>query len=186
MMRCFQRALRRALLPLKMTEGFNPRPRMSFPMPLSVGAVGWDEIMEFRLDRWVPPTKVHERLEAALPDGISVRSVETVQPGRHQAVDWVEYRLALPADVIDRVADAADELTRAERYPVVRDTQGRRKTIDLRPYVLSVGLDGTELVTRLRVTARGTARPAEVLDALGIGDVAARGAVLRRTRVALG
>ena len=49
LMRTFERALRRTGLPLRMSEGFNPRPRLSFPAALPVGIEGLNEIMEFDL-----------------------------------------------------------------------------------------------------------------------------------------
>ena len=62
LMRCFERMLRRADLPVHATEGFNPRPRMVFALSLALGIVGCEEVVELELDAEVPPEEVRDRL----------------------------------------------------------------------------------------------------------------------------
>ena len=73
LMRLFERAVRRADIPIKMTSGFNPRPKISFPLSLSVGTEGRNEIIELGLDRWVSVPEVQRRLQDQLPDGGSLQ-----------------------------------------------------------------------------------------------------------------
>jgi hypothetical protein len=49
LMRCFERLFRRAGLRLRFSEGFHPKPRMTFPLALAVGIEGTDEVMELEL-----------------------------------------------------------------------------------------------------------------------------------------
>ena len=49
LMRCFERLLRRAGVTLRMSQGFHPKPRMTFPSALAVGIEGTDEVMELEL-----------------------------------------------------------------------------------------------------------------------------------------
>lgn len=75
LMRLFQRAFKRAGLPLTHTQGFNPRPSVSIALPLSLGAESHCELLDFDLESSVPPEGIRDRLNAALIDGIRVREV---------------------------------------------------------------------------------------------------------------
>ena len=81
LMRIFQRAFKRAGLPLTHTQGFNPRPSVSIAMPLSVGVESVCELLDFDLDGDVVPCdEITERLNKALVSG--VRVLETYNTGR--------------------------------------------------------------------------------------------------------
>lgn len=76
LMRLFQRAFKRAGLPLKHTQGFNPRPSVSIALPLSVGVESNCEILDFELDGMtVTNEDILTRLNSALVNGVSVLDV---------------------------------------------------------------------------------------------------------------
>ena len=76
LMRLFQRAFKRAGLPLKHTQGYNPRPSVSIALPLSVGVESVCELLDFELDgAQVPNEEIMARLNTALVEGIRVLSV---------------------------------------------------------------------------------------------------------------
>jgi len=75
LMRLFQRAFKRAGLPLTHTQGFNPRPSVSIALPLSLGAESYCELLDFDLEQPVPLDDIRDRLNEALIDGIRVREV---------------------------------------------------------------------------------------------------------------
>ncbi len=76
LMRLMQRAFKRAGLPLKHTQGYNPRPSVSIAMPLSVGVESLCELLDFELDgAEVANDEIMTRLNGSLVDGIRVRSV---------------------------------------------------------------------------------------------------------------
>jgi len=170
-MRAFERALRRAGLPLLMTEGYNPRPRLSFPLSLGVGTEGSDEVMEFELADWVPASDVRTRLAAQLPPDLELKSLELTRPGRRVRV--VETRHVVrpyasqQADCrIDSKA-LRDLLDRAEIL-VTRRRKGRLKEVNIRPFVMDLRLEGNAILMTFRVGPEGTARPEEILAALGV------------------
>ena len=74
LMRLFQRAFKRAGLPLTHTQGYNPRPSVSIALPLSVGVESNCELLEYELDMDQRPNhkEVVARLNAALVDGVRV------------------------------------------------------------------------------------------------------------------
>ncbi len=78
LMRVFQRAFKRAGLPLTHTQGFNPRPSVSIALPLSVGVESACELLDFELDgERVPCEEIRSRLNNVLIPGVYVREVYT-------------------------------------------------------------------------------------------------------------
>lgn len=76
LMRLFQRAFKRAGLPLTHTQGFNPRPSVSIALPLSVGVESSCELLDFDLyGDPVPAEEILERLNASLIEGVKALSV---------------------------------------------------------------------------------------------------------------
>lgn len=76
LMRVFQRAFKRAGLPLTHTQGFNPRPSVSIALPLSVGTQSYCELLDFELDGVdIPCEDIQSRLNDVLIDGIQVKQV---------------------------------------------------------------------------------------------------------------
>lgn len=76
LMRLFQRAFQRAQLPLKHTQGFNPRPTVSMALPLSVGVESNCELMDFELvGSDISPDEICSKLNANLVPGVRVLQV---------------------------------------------------------------------------------------------------------------
>jgi radical SAM-linked protein len=74
LMRLFQRAFKRAGLPLTHTQGYNPRASVSIALPLSVGVESRCELLEYELEGEEKPShkEIVARLNAALVDGVRV------------------------------------------------------------------------------------------------------------------
>jgi radical SAM-linked protein len=171
--RTWERTLRRARVPLSYSQGFTPRPKITFAAALPVGVTGLREVMDLILERPVMPLNFARRLAPHQPAGLEVISVEAVYhrlpslqshvcAARYRVeVEWAGERGALASHVSDFLA--AETIVR----------QRRGKTYDLRPLVesLSVGervQDGFVLYMHLCHGQKGTARHDEVLDALGL------------------
>ena len=76
LMRLFQRAFKRAGLPLTHTQGYNPRPSVSIALPLSVGTQSHCELLDFELDgQMVSCMEIKDKLNLALVEGVRVREV---------------------------------------------------------------------------------------------------------------
>lgn len=94
LMRTFQRAFQRADLTIKHTEGFNPHPFISILLPLSLGFSSQCEVLEFQLLGDTPHKDVPARLNAVLPEGITVeRCYEGGRKAKELAL--VEYELTM-------------------------------------------------------------------------------------------
>ena len=76
LMRLFMRALRRADLPIKITQGFNPHPKLSIKRALKLGIESDNEEATVVLKEFIKPQDFRDRLQKQLPEGIQVKSVE--------------------------------------------------------------------------------------------------------------
>ena len=72
LMRVFQRAFKRAGLPLTHTQGFNPRPSVSIALPLSVGVESHCELLDFELETPFPCQQIQDLLNENLVEGVRV------------------------------------------------------------------------------------------------------------------
>ncbi len=79
LMRLFMRALRRAELPIKMTEGFNPHPKISIKRALKLGVESENEEATFTFRETVNREDFENRLNNQLPDGIRIRGAHTLE-----------------------------------------------------------------------------------------------------------
>ena len=108
LMRLFQRAFKRAGLPLKHTQGFNPRPSVSIAMPLSVGVQSRCELLDFELDQCtVSNEDICSKLNESLVAG--VRVLQVYDTGRKLR------DLALLACQIDLEYDGGAAMAAADR-----------------------------------------------------------------------
>jgi len=178
LMRVFERALRRAALPVAMSEGHNPRPRISLPAPLSVSFQGSNEVADVGLHQWLRPQEFSARLQAELPQGIAIRSVEITSTHPDRQPSALSYRIPLlPGHCLS--AERIDALLGREEALVERERKREVKEVDVRRFVKALRLDGDALLMLLECSSEGTARPEEVLQALGcregvdylVGDV---------------
>ncbi|MBU1726561.1 MAG: TIGR03936 family radical SAM-associated protein [Candidatus Omnitrophica bacterium] len=76
LMRLFQRALRRAEIPVKITEGFNPHPKLSLKRALKLGIESESEEGTIVLAERIGLDKFKEQLQKQLPEGIVIKNVK--------------------------------------------------------------------------------------------------------------
>ena len=72
LMRAFQRAIRRAELPMAYSQGFNPHMKISWGDALKVGTTSEGEYATLQFETWIKPKEVQERLNQTLPPGIKI------------------------------------------------------------------------------------------------------------------
>ena len=175
--RAFERAFRIEQLPLAFTEGFSPRPKVSFGLALSVGHESDAEYLDVELTEPVDTDVLAERLAPALPEGMpatgAVRLSERA-PALQESITEVRYQVAtvdghghpVPEEVLDTAVSGA---LASEVLNVARVRKGKESVDDIRPVLRSIELahdgDAPVLELTLLTQPRG-ARPREVLDAL--------------------
>ena len=108
LMGVFQRAFKRAGLPLTHTQGFNPRASVSIALPLSLGVESRCELLDFDLEHHVDYEEIRERLNAVLIEGVHIREVyerdhKLKNLALLQSRLVLEYDRQLPADAAERI-----------------------------------------------------------------------------------
>ena len=132
------------------------------------------------------PAEVLQRLAAVSPPGLDWIAAEANTPGRPAQATAVSYSLSVPAESRAAASDALAHFLAQDRWPYTRNRQDRTTEIDLRPFVLEAHLEpGGILRFRLKMTPDGSARPEEIVDALGLKTLLGLGAILARTSVEL-
>ena len=178
--RTLERAMRRADLPLALTQGHNPHLKLSLGPPLAVGVTGDGELFAIHLEAALPPDALKERLNAQLPTGLAVTETWVVPAYRKKEtfgeIDVAEYRVAIqggPAPDVMQSRIAA--LLGSPQLVVQRGGERPERSVDLRPLIVSLQLadgsnDRIELRMRLRTGSHGGARPQEIIVLLGIEE----------------
>lgn len=168
LMRLLEAALRRTCLPLVLGGGAQPKPRLSFPTALPTGIESLDEVVVVEFSGWVSPAEIQKRLQPQLPEGIRITGVTAIAPSERVPVTRVEYEVRflteLRADV-QRIRECFEQ-----KSIVVERRRGPdfRSQAEIRPYLLHLRSEGDRLTMVVKVTPGGTARPEEVLQAIGI------------------
>jgi radical SAM-linked protein len=176
MARAWERALRRAQLPLAYSQGFNPQPRIQFAAALPLGFTATAELVDIYLYRELEPAELLARLTPALPPGIRLTGAWPVPreaPSLQAQVCGARYRVEVetgdtPAAFKARLAAflAQSEVWRERR-------RGKAMArYDLRPLVRSLeylgsGHLGESFEVTMRAEPGATGRPDELLAELG-------------------
>jgi len=176
-----ERLFRRAGLRLAMSQGFHPKPRMSFPSALALGIEGLDEVMEIEVAEECAAEAIRDRLAPHAVSGLEFRSVRVLSPGDRKArLRAASYELPVPASRRGAAAERIAGLLAATAVPLHRP--GKRP-VDLRGDIEQLALREGVLAMRLRLDRAPCAGPRDVRRALGLDDLEREGACLRRTRV---
>jgi radical SAM-linked protein len=193
--RAFERALRRAGVPIAFSAGFSPHPRVSYVGAAPTGVASEAEYLELALAAPVDPEDLRAALDAALPPGLDVlECVVSAGGSLPERIDASAWRVELPDADPAELATAVDAFTSADRIEVERLTKDGRKLLDARGPVVSImssaSQDGTgaacailDVVVRQATPA---VRPDDVLAALRAVAGLASTAPPRATRLAQG
>jgi len=166
LMRLLERAVRRSGLPAKMTEGFNPHVKMSFPFALPVGMESHGEIMDLYFPRNTSPNEVRTRLSATLPAGIRVLQVKRV-PGKPKSqISSSYYRICFGEEDVPGEKEIREFLSR-DSLLVTRKKGDNEQTRDILPYIIAIEVEEKALKLQLLQLEGKTARVEEVIRLLG-------------------
>ena len=184
----WERAIRRADLPIAYSEGFTPHARVSFPDALPVGVASTGEYAELTFAAPIRADDALARLSTALPEGMDIMTYTEVPAGAPKLASLLRATLwELVWPPVDATAltslleQRCDTLLAATTHEVVRHRHDGDRTLDVRPAVVSLAVatgptpDGSGARTTLRAVLHNdapTIRPVDLLVALSGGDVA--------------
>jgi radical SAM-linked protein len=151
--RFFQRAARRAAIPVAHTEGFNPLPRISIAKALPLGQTSNAEFVDFELTAHIPIAEFQQRFSAELDDDLPIYAIEEVEvhsPSLDSILEVAEYTLTL-AFITPKERNAADimDLLEGAGYCVLAATSiqmpkvsksGRNQMLELRDRIFAINV----------------------------------------------
>ncbi|WP_086825194.1 TIGR03936 family radical SAM-associated protein [Allokutzneria sp. NRRL B-24872] len=185
--RTFERALRRAGVPMAYSQGFNPRPKVSWIGAAPTGTASEAEYVEVSVVDRIDAAALAEELDTALPPGLDViEAVEAESGSLADRIDGCRWRIELPGVDPDELGRAVELLLAAPEVVVQKLTKDGRKDIDARAAIVSAevvrevevtttrvgdGAEGTRRCGILSTVVRQTqpvVRPDDVLSALRV------------------
>ena len=164
MVNIFLRALKRAKIPVKYSQGFHPKPKISFDDPLPIGIESQREHFILAVADYVKPQTVVRNLNSHLPEGLRIidcRLAPLKTRARESRTD--EYELSIQGQEFDRAKLAVFAAT-SEFLFTRSNRKGKLKKINLKDMVVNIELaDSKTMAMTLRSEPGKTVRPAEVL-----------------------
>ncbi len=172
MARIVERSIRKLRLPVSYSEGFSPRPRISFGLALTVAYESEAEYLDIDFVTPVDLEELPTRLTEALPDGLSVEAAAHLEPGTaslQESISCCRWIIEVLGDSADVTAAVSDTLN-APELPLERERKGKTTTVDVRPAILEIEIagptdNGVQLVALLSTDAL-TIRPSEFIRVL--------------------
>lgn len=169
-MRYFQKAVRRAGLPIAYSGGYSPHMIMSFAAPLGVGTTSLGEYFDMELTETVPTGEITRRLNEAMVEGFRVVSARQVEDGKASkamslvaAADYlVEFREGKEPAV--QWKTRIQEFLAQPEILVTKKTKRSEKQVDIRPYIYKMELQENKIFLRLASASANYTKPELVTD----------------------
>ena len=173
-LRYWERAIRRADLPLLYSQGFTPHPKIAFAAPLPLGFIGEREIVEVTLSERVTLAHFATQLASETAADLDLGEVVEVglgQPAPPVLLRWADYRADFEGVGPQEAREAVAAFLATESYPWQQEREGKKaREYDLREAVASVALEvnegGATIAARVRADPDLTVRPEQLVAAL--------------------
>ena len=138
LVRTMHKIIVRANLPLWYTEGFNPKPKMVFAAPLSIGAESLCEFMDLRVTEQISPDEVKDRLNANMTHEMQV--IEAYEPtSKFQDIAWARYQMKLSfAGADESTAAQLQDLFTTSPLTMLKKSKSGEREIDLIPMIKKI------------------------------------------------
>lgn len=161
LLRFFDRLLKKSQIPVKYSQGFHPRPKMSFGSPVSLGTEAYDELMDFELETPMSNEEVFKRLNSSNVVGFRVNKVEEV-PRKSSIME--EYTVMIyEIEGSEEDVSKLEELLNRDEIVEVKEKKGKVATRDLKVRIKSFKRDNNKITMEIINTS-----PNSYLELVGI------------------
>lgn len=170
-MRYFQKALRRANIPVAFSGGFSPHMIMSFAAPLGVGVTSSGEYFDMELTESMPSAVMEEKLNETMAEGMRVISVREIPDNKANAcmalVAAADYRITFREGKEPQGdwKEKLQEFYQQESITILRKTKRSEQETDIRPWIYELQLQGDEIWMQLSQGSVQNLKPELVMEA---------------------
>jgi radical SAM-linked protein len=174
--RCFERAFRRADLSLDFSHGFHPHPRLRFSPPIALGVQSFAEYVDFDLKVCnITPEQIFKLLQNSLPAGL--KPLQIIETSLNETclsakIQTVSYEIVLNSKFNrDVIKDRIDQFLQNESFIISFGSERKIKTRDLKNYISSICFSNQTLTMKIKMAPSGSVNPYEaVKSVLGLTD----------------
>lgn len=161
LLRFFDRLLKKSQIPVKYSQGFHPRPKMSFGSPISLGTEAYNELMDFELEIPMSNEEVFDRLNSSNVVGFRVNKVEDVigKASIMEEYTIMVYEIESEEEIITKL----ETLLNQEEIVEVKEKKGKVTTRNLKERIKSFRREGNMIEMEIINTS-----PNSYLDLAGI------------------
>ena len=161
LLRFFDRLLKKSQIPVKYSQGFHPRPKMSFGSPISLGTEAYNELMDFELETPMSNEEVFDRLNSSNVVGFRVNKVEDVigKSSIMEEYTIMVYEIESEEEIITKL----ETLLNQEEIVEVKEKKGKVTTRNLKERIKSFRREGNMIEMEIINTS-----PNSYLDLAGI------------------
>ena len=189
MLKVFQRACVRAGIKTAYSQGFNPRPKLSLPLPRSVGIETNDDLLSLQVETSAASFDSEQfkaKLSEQLPDGFELLTVRTAKAKAPVQPCLAAYVLAVREENLnEKLKSRIKCLLASENLNLQRRIDSKNskfKKVDVRPFLKSIELDNRGIAIECKISSAGSIRIDEILELLEL-DYDMLSAPIRRTRI---
>jgi radical SAM-linked protein len=166
-MRYFQKAIRRADIDIKYSEGFSPHQVISFAQPLSVGATSDGEYMDITVNSMKSIADVMDSLNSVMNEGIKITAIEELSEKSEKAMTAAyaaKYRICFRSNSkpdFDWISEFEKYLGK-DKLPAMKKTKSGEKEIDMKPMIFeySINREDESVTLLLSMSSMETLKPA--------------------------
>jgi radical SAM-linked protein len=178
---------------MRYSRGFNPRPRLSLPLPRTVAVASDDDLVCLWVNRDPSgpqvtdyESRIKDRLSGQLPKDCELISVEAAEASVSYQPDSATYIFSVPPEYIDeKLMAVIERLLTSESLNLQRRVDAKNlkfKNVDVRPFLKSIKTGDKAIIVECKISSAGTVRVDEILKLLEL-DTEMLTAPIRRTSV---
>ena len=140
LVRTMMKVIVRAKLPLWYTEGFNPKPKLIFAAPLSIGTESQCEFMDIRLTEKMNPQDAINALNANMT--LQMQAIDAYYPEtKLTTLRWLAYDININTfGASEDLAAKCREALNADALPILKKTKSGEAVVDIKPLVKSAAV----------------------------------------------
>lgn len=169
-MRYFQKAMRRAEIPIAYSQGYSPHMIMSFANPLGVGLTSDGEYFDIELKESIDSVSAVRQLNEAMVEGMEILSFVALPENQKTGMSIVaaaDY-LVTPKDgeLDEDFIDAIEKFTAEEHVVIMKKTKKSFREVDIRPLIYKIALQDGKVFMQVATGSVENLKPELVMDAI--------------------